>query len=630
MSVLSGNPHQPLPLTRVKKFFVLLCLCTNFLAFAPAHAAPEKTLHWVFSAAETGFDPAGVHDYYSGTLIEAIFETLLTYDYLARPAKLVPLTATALPEISADGLTWTLKIRSGIRFAPDAAFQGKPRELTAADYAYALKRLIDPKIRSPYAFLVEHKFVGLDALAEAAQKSGQFDYDKVIPGIEAIDRYTLRLRLLQPEPNLAYLLAFPQTSAMAREIVEKYGDTGGRVMDHPVGTGPFRLEQWVRGTKIILAKNPHYHGMTWNFTGNDPADGTNSTDAALIKEMQGKSLPVIDRVEIAVMEEDQARWLAFQNGELDIMNMDGPLAPRALTGERGDTLKPELAQRGVKLSRIIDPEIVYHYWQWNDPVVGGMGKPQIALRRAMSMAYDVAEEIRVVRNNQAVAITYPIPPGVVGHDPNWRTTLSKDVATANALLDRYSYKKSADGWRNLPDGKPFAIRYASRPDSTGRQQEELWKKAFDSIGIRMESQKMPFPDLLKLEKQCKLQMRTAGWIADYPDGDNFMQLLYGPHTNQSNAGCVQMPEFDRRYAASKKLPPGAARDRLYHEMARLIEVYAPWRLDLSRVRNMLMQPWVIGYKKHPILHAEWLYMDIQPGHESTHRTPHTLRTPPPP
>ena len=595
----------------MKHFFVLWCLYASVFLPALAHAEPEKTVRWVFSAAETGFDPAGVHDYYSGTLIEAIFEPLLTYDYLARPAKLVPLTATALPEISADGLVWTLKIRPGIYFAPDAAFHGQARELTAADYAYALKRLIDPKLRSPYAFLVEHKFIGLDALAGAAQKSGHLDYATRIPGIEAVDRYTLRLRLLQPEPNLAYLLAFPQTGAMAREVIEKYGDASGRVMDHPVGTGPFRLEKWVRGTKIVLTRNPQYHGMTWNFASSDPAD------APLIQAMQGKKLPAIDRVEVAVMEEDQARWLAFQSGEMDVMNMDGPLAPRALEGERGDQLRPELSQRGVQLSRIVDPEIVYHYWQWNDPVVGGMGKPQIALRRAMAMAYDVAEEIRVVRNNQAVALDYPIPPGVVGHDPNWRTTVHKDVATANALLDRYAYQKGADGWRTLPDGKPFAIRYASRPDSTGRQQEEMWKKAFDALGIRMESQKMPFPELLKLEKQCQLQMRSAGWIADYPDGDNFMQLLYSARIHQSNAGCVRIPEFDRRYEASKKLPPGPERERLYHEMARLIEVYAPWRLNLARVRNMLAQPWVSGYKKHPILHAEWLYMDIQPHQKNT-------------
>ena len=593
---------------------LLLAACTALvlpLATWPVRAAADeaatgKTLHWVFSAAETGFDPAGVHDYYSGTIIEAVFETLLTYDYLARPAKLVPLTAEALPEIGDDGKTWTLKLRKGIRFAPDAAFHGKPRELTAEDYAYALKRLIDPRVRSPYAFLVEGKFLGLDELAEQAKQSGRFDYAARIPGIEAVDRYTLRLRLKQADPNLAYLLAFPQTSAVAREVIEKYADESGRAMANPVGTGPFRLARWVRGAKITLEANPEYHGMTWNFAASaNPAD---PADQQIVREMQGKRLPAIRRVEIAIMEEDHSRWLAFQNGELYVMNMDGPLAPRALDG---DTLKPELAQRGVKLSRIVDPEILYHYWLWSDPVVGGMGKPQIALRRAMALAYDVAEEIRIVRNGQAVALEYPIPPGVVGHDAAWRSSVRQDLATANALLDKFGYRKGADGWRNLPDGQPFAIRYASRPDSTGRLQEEMWKKAFDAIGIRMESQKMPFPELLKLEKQCKLQMRSAAWIADYPDGDNFMQLLYGPHAGQSNAGCVKIPEFDKRYEQSKKLPAGPERDRLYREMTRIIEVYAPWRINLARVRNMLVQPQVIGYRKHPILHAEWLYMDIE-------------------
>ena len=588
----------------VRLLLVALCpLCGLTLAAPPASAAaPEKTLHWVFSAAETGFDPAGVHDYYSGTIIEAVFETLLTYDYLARPARLVPLTAEAMPQVSADGKTWTLKIRKGIYFAPDPAFKSGRRELVAEDYVYALKRLIDPAVRSPYAFLVEGKFVGLDELAAQAKASGKFDYAARIDGLEAVDRYTLRLRLTQVDHNLAYLLAFPQTSAVAREVIEKYRDESGRAMANPVGTGPFRLARWVRGSKITLEANPEYRGLTWDFApGSDPAD------QQIVREMKGKRMPTIGRIEIAIMEEDQSRWLAFQNGEIDVMNMDGPLAPRALDA---DQLKPELAQRGVKLSRLVDPEIVYHYWQWDDPVVGGMAKEKIALRRAMALAYDVAEEIRVVRNGQAAALEYPIPPDVVGHDAAYRSSVQKDLATANALLDKFGYAKGRDGLRNLPDGKPFAIRYASRPDSTGRLQEEMWKKAFDAIGIRMESQKMPFPELLKLEKQCKLQMRSAAWIADYPDGDNFMQLLYGPRSGQSNAGCVKIPEYDRLYEQSKQLPAGPERDQLYHKMARIIEVYAPWRINLARIRNMLVQPQVIGYKKHPILHAEWLYMDI--------------------
>jgi ABC-type transport system substrate-binding protein len=228
------------------------------------------------------------------------------------------------------------------------------------------------------------------------------------------------------------------------------------------------------------------------------------------------------------------------------------------------------------------------------------------------MAYNVDDEVRVVRNGQAIEAQYPIPPGVVGYDAAYRSPIRHDVATANRLLDTFGYKKGPDGWRNLPDGKPFTIRYASRPDSLGRQQDELWKKALDSIGVRMEVQKDKFPELLKLERQCKLMMRTASWIADWPDAENFMQLLYGPNTGQNNNACAKIPEYDKLYEQSTRLPPGPARDKLYHDMTKIIEAYAPWRLDVLTYRNMLVQPRVLGYRKHPILHNEWAYIDVAP------------------
>jgi oligopeptide transport system substrate-binding protein len=581
-------------------FIVALCALTS----APLLAADmTKVIRHVLPAAETGFDPAAAHDLYSATIEQAIFETLLTYDYLARPAKLVPLTAEAMPTISDNGKTYTFKIRKGIYFTPDPAFKGKKRELVAEDVAYSLKRLIDPKLRGPWAWLLEGKIVGLDALAEDAKKSGKFDYDAKIAGFETPDRYTLRIRLNDTDYNLPYVLAHEPTSAVAREVIEKYADEAGRAMANPVGTGPYVLKQWIRSSKIVLEANPDYRGFVWDFKSNDPVD------LKLIAEMKGKKMPQVGRIEVSIIEEDQARLLAFQNGELDIMNMEGPLAPNILDG---DKLKPELAKKGIKLSRFVDPEISYHFWNLQDPVIGGLTKERIALRRAMAMAYNTDDEIKVVRNGQAIAIDYPIPPGVVGHDPNYRSGIKFDPAGANALLDRFGYKKGADGWRTQPDGKPLVIRYASRPDSLGRQQDELWKKALDSIGIRMDVQKDKFPELLKLEKQCKLMMRTASWIADYPDADNFMQLLYSKNIYQSNNACAKIPEYDKLYEQSIRIPDSPERNRIYHEMTKLIEAYTPWRLNIARYRNMLTQPNVLGYRKHPILHAEWKYIDVAP------------------
>jgi oligopeptide transport system substrate-binding protein len=585
-----------------RRAVLLLCLLAN-MAVATA-ADPAKVLRYVFPAAETGFDPVAVHDLYSAQVLQSVFETLYTYDYLARPAKLVPLTAGALPEISDGGKTYTIRLKKGIYFAADPAFNGQRRELVMADYAYALKRLLDPKLRSAWSWLLEGKVVGLDALAAQAKKSGRFDYDAPLAGIEVLDRYTLRLRLNTPDYNLGQILAHDPTSGIAREVIEKYRDGNGHAMANPVGTGPYLLASWKRGARIVLQANPDFRGFIWDFqAGNDPED------KAIVAAMKGKRMPQIGRVEISVIPEGQSRWLAFQNNELDLFSLDGPLAPRALDSGR---LRPELANRGVTLSRIIEPELSQYYFNMQNPLLGGLSKEKIALRRAIAMAHNVQQEIAIVWNGQAVSLDYPIPPGVVGYDPAYKSSVRYDPALANALLDKFGYRKGADGYRSLPGGKPLTVRFSVGPDSTGQQQAEMWKKTFDSIGIRMDSDKRPFPEMLKAEKQCQLMMRTSAWIADYPDGDNFMQLFYGPNIGQSNNGCMKIPQFDTLYERSQKLPAGAERDALYRQMARVLEVYAPLRIGYARYRNMLAQPRVIGYKKHPIMHSEWIYFDIDP------------------
>jgi ABC-type transport system substrate-binding protein len=362
------------------------------------------------------------------------------------------------------------------------------------------------------------------------------------------------------------------------------------------------LTRWLRSSKIFLEANPEYRGLTWDFK-----PGEDAEDKAIVATMKGRKMPAIGKVEVSVIEEDQSRWLAFQNGELDLFNMEGPLAPIALPNNQ---LSAELQKKKVRLNRIVDPEIMYTYWNLQDPVVGGLSKEKIALRRAMAMSYNLAEEIKIIHNGQAVAADFPIPPGVVGHDPKFRSAIQYDPAGANRLLDKFGYKKGADGWRTLPDGKPLILRYSSRPDSQGRQWDELWAKSLEAVGIKLDIHKDKFPELLKAEKACKLQMRTAAWIADYPDGDNFMHLLYGPNIGQSNNGCAKIAEFDALYAKAKTLPDSPERNQLYRQMMQVMDAYAPWRLGVSRYRNMLIQPQVVGYKKHPILHAEWLYFDL--------------------
>jgi ABC-type transport system substrate-binding protein len=576
-------------------------LCLLLLVYACSALGGDKVLRVTFQAAETGFDPVRVSDYYSGSIIEAIFEPLLTYDYLARPAKLVPRTAEALPQVSADGRTYTLRIRKGIYFQEDAAFKGAKRELTAHDYAYSIKRFLDPKYRSPYAFIFTGKIVGLDELAALAKDTGRFDYEGPVAGLQTPDRYTLVIRLREPDLNFAHVLAFPLVGAVAREAIDAYGEESP---SHPVGTGAFRLKRYVRSSKIVLERNASFREMRWDF---DPGD--NARFRAIADRMRGKRLPAIDGVEISIMEETQSRWLAFQRGETDIEYQLAEVAPTFLTDD--GRLKPEFARRGIQLDRSTDAEIIYLFFNMQDRTVGGFTKEKIALRRAIAMAYKIDDQIRIIRKGQAVRAHYPIPAGVAGHDPHYRSSIPYDPAAANALLERYGYRKGADAYRRQPDGEALVIRYGSSPTERDRQFDELMKRSLDSIGIRLEIQKERFPEMIKLQKECRVMVHHSAWIADYPDGDNFMQLLYGPNTHESNNACYQSKEFDRRYEQSRRLPNGPERDRLYHEMTRIMEVDTAWLLTDTRMRNALQQPRVIGYAKHPVLHAEWLYVDLQ-------------------
>jgi ABC-type transport system substrate-binding protein len=575
-------------------------VAAGWTAIAPA-AEAVKTLRYILPAAEASFDPALGRDLYTGHITEAIFETLYTYDYLARPVKLAPGTA-ALPEVSADGKRYLIRLKKGILFTPDPAFGGKPRELTVADYVYSWKRLFDPKLASPNTWLLEGKVVGLDALAEQAKNTGRFDYDQPVAGLEQIDPYTLRIHLTHTDFNLGMILAYEPLAAVAREVVEKYGDSKGEVAGHPVGTGVYKLGQWIRGSRIVLEENSGHRGEVWDF------QPSTEGDERIVRQMKGKKIPQIGRIEISVQLEDQSRWLSFTSGEADVFWLDGPLAPKALADGK---LRPELAARGVQLSRSVDPELSYYYWNMQDPLLGGFSKERIALRRAIAMAHDVDEEIRLVLNGEAQRLHFPIPSGVVGHDPNYQPLLRYDPVLANKLLDRYGYKKGADGWRRLPDGKPLVITYTSRNEAAGVLMAELWRKTYHRLGIRMENQRMIFSDIQKAETLCKIQARTYQWLADYPDGDNFMQLFYGGNIGQNNNGCFRDPQFDQWFEASHRMPPGPERDALYRKMARRIEVLGGSMPAYSRYRNMLAQPGVLGYKKHPTLHQEWKYIDIE-------------------
>ena len=581
---------------------LFFCLVAVSLISSVAAADARKVVRLATTSGERGFDCARESDEFTGSLCDAIFDSLLQYDHLARPIKLQPRAAEAMPEVADSGRTYTFRIKRGVYFSPDAAFEGRKRELTAADYVYSLKRFFDPKVRAQWAFLLEGKIAGAEKLVEEAKRTGRFDYDKPIEGLQALDRYTLRIRLVEPDYNMLYILAMPATAALAREVVERYGEA---IAEHPVGTGPFRLASWRRSARVVLEANPDYREDYLETVG-----GEDERDRRIVEHMRGKRLPQVGRITIDVIEEHQPRWLAFLNAEHDyIRPVPVEFIDHAVPGGH---LAPNLAKRGIEVRPDEIAWITYITFNMRDPVIGGYTPEKIALRRAISLAYPIHEEIAIIYKNQALKVDSPIAPGMAGYTPESSPTLEYNPAKAKALLDMFGYvDRDGDGYREMPDGSPLVIDQASTPEQRARQRNQLWRRAMDDIGIRMTFNKVEkLPDLRRQAQLGKVQLMWYGWIADYPDGENFLQLFTTKSIGGANYSLFSLPEFDELYERVKTMPDTPERTELYRRMVHLLWVYNPWRVNSLLRNTILIHPWVIGFKKHPFSHDPWKYLDV--------------------
>lgn len=567
--------------------------------------APGKTLRMAFPTAETGFDPAQVQDLYSRTVIAHILDAPLEYDYHARPAHLRPNTVEALPEISADFRTFTMRLRPGIYFQDDPAFKGKRRELVAADYVFSFKRLYDPRWKSPMLFVLENsEMLGLTEVRQAALKSKQpFDYTREVDGIRALDRYTLQIRLGAPNPRFIYNLADSSLlGAVAPEVVELYGDD---IMAHPVGTGPYRLASWTRAARIVLERYEDYDPHSYD--GVAAADAPDMADE--VRRLRGRRVPMIDRVEINVIDESQPRWLAFQQGALDMLAVPFEFLPVVVPNGK---LAPYLARRGIKLRRTELADIALTYFNMDDPVVGGYTPERVALRRAVALAFDGEEYIRSIFQGAGVRAQSPFVPGTFGYDPSYLTAIGEfDRARARALLDVYGFvDRDNDGWREQPDGSPLILEIASTSNQRDRQQNELWQRYLTQVGIRVQFRVAQWPELVKQSTSGKLMMWGYGWEVGGPDSDTMFGMAYGPNKEAINDSRFDLPAYNKLYEQQRVLPNGPERLDKLHEAARLLAAYMPYMMHLHRIQSDLVQPWVIGFRRHPFTRRTWHLIDI--------------------
>jgi ABC-type transport system substrate-binding protein len=581
------------------------------LAFSlTATHAQEKVLRYAFKVAETGFDPAQVTDKYSKDILGGILDAPLEYDFGARPFKLRPATLVEMPQISADFKTITMKVKPGIYFADDAAFKGAKRELTAADYVYSLKRHYDPRWKSGNLYLLENvKILGLSELRTELMKAKKpFDYDREVEGAKVLDRYTFQIKLGVADPRFVYQFADPGfLGAVAREVVEFYGD---KIMEHPVGTNAFRLAEWRRSSRVVLDRNPNFRDVRYAEVA--PPDASDKLEAE-VAALQGKKLPLVDRVEIDIIEESQPRWLSFLRGEADVIE-EVPIDFAGIAMP-GNHLAPNLAKQGITMTRYPRADISLSYFNMEDPVVGGYTPERVALRRAINLAVDLDKEIRLVRRGQAIKSQSPVPTTVFGYDPAFKTEMSEySLPKAKALLDMYGYvDRDGDGWREQPDGQPLAIEYSTLTDGERRQLAEQWQKNMNALGIKMTFKMGKFPEQLKAANAGKLQMWNVGWVGTTPDGDTFLALGSSAAKGKANKARFDLPAFEAIYEKQKSLPDGPERLALMTEGQRLLIAYAPYKFHVHRIWTDMAQPWVRGYSRNIFVRDFWKYIDIDPA-----------------
>ena len=575
----------------IRRSLLLLALATGG-AFAATD--PHKVLRIASPDVDT-LDPQQVTTSPAQRVIDEIFEGLYSWAYFAVTPQLTPTTAQAMPEITDGGKTWRIALKPGIFFTDDPAFHGKRRELTADDYVYSLKRRLDPNLARGGDSVMTNIIVGARAVADAAKgPDASFDYDRPIEGLRAIGRYALQIHLNAVDyPSMQNFLVVP---AVAREVVDA---AHGDIRTRAVGTGPYRLREWKRGSKIVLEANPGYRTLRF-----PPSDDPGNAD--IERTMHGKSLPQIGVIDISIIEEDTTLALEFERGALDCVELRREAAARMLVG---DKLKEVYASRGIERHAFIEPYLFMAVFNMNDPTVGGMSRERIALRRAIALGLNLQKLADVVYAGQAEPADQLVPPGVTGHDPAASTTSRYDPAAASALLDRFGYDRRApDGYRIAPGGSPLTVTLSQRSGTVSRETATLWKKDMDAIGIRTEFHMTPFQDFVKEVIGGKFQLAVTGF-GGVPTGNGILQLLDGRQPPFANQSRFDRPEYDRlvdRFLQSADAPDQIAAARRMNEIAR---DYVPLLPLVFRRENDFVQPWLLGYKPQ-VFRTYWHYMDI--------------------
>lgn len=646
----------------------------------------ENILYASFNSPPKTLDPAKSYASNEYLFTAQIYEPPLQYHYLKRPYTLIPLTAADMPEVtfldesgqalpeganSADIVTsvYTITIKPGIYYQPHPAFvkdragryiyhdlsetdlaaddistlsdfkEVASRELTADDYVYQIKRLGHPQLQSPIAGLMSAYIQGLDAyidhldatsakMAQAGETHAYLDLrEHPLAGAEVIDRYRYQLKIHDKNPQFKYWLAMPFFAPVPWEVDRFYQQPGLVARNitlewYPVGTGPYMLSENNPNRRMVLTRNPNFHGETYPTTG-EPDDKAKGLLADA-----GKPLPFIDMAVFTLEKESIPRWNKFLQGYYDSSGVSSDSFDQVIqSGPIGDLqLTPEMQQLGIYMRTSVVPGIFFLGFNMLDPVVGGDSERARKLRQAISIAVNYEEFIAIFLNGRGTMAHGPIPPGIFGYvageagvnpvvyDWQGNKAVRKSIIEAKKLLTAAGYP---DG-RDVNTGEPLVLHYdvpaSGGPDD--KAQFDWLRKQFSQLGVQLDIRATQYNRFQDKIRTGNAQLFFWGWMADYPDPENFLFLLYGPngrvkHGGENSAN-YSNPNYDNLFMQMDNMPDGPQRLAIINEMVTILQHDAPWVWAFYPQSLTLSQSWVGITKPTEIGNNTLKYMRIDP------------------
>lgn len=567
---------------------ILALLIIALLSACTKKSDTEERVFHHFSASKIAtFDPIQISDTYSHEQAGKVYEALYEYHPFKRPYTLEPNLAEELPKVSDDGLQYEIKIKKGIRFQDDECFpNGKGRELKVDDLIYSIKRLADPKLLSKGFWILDNRVKGLNEWRNKHKEAKKTDYSEEIEGLKKIDDYTIGFTLTEAYPQFVYSLAMGQTFIVAKEAVEHYGV---EFLNHPVGTGPFLLAK-NDPHRLTFVKNPNFREKFYPSEG-EPKD----KEKGLLKDA-GKKLPLLDKITVDIIVESQPRWMNFQKANLDFLWVPSDSFHEAV-GPDGK-LKPELAKLGVDMT--IDPLLDVTYYAFNHENKLFQNKK---LRAAMSLAYDRAEENKLFYSSTGILAQSVIPPGLKGHEKEFSNPWVKfNLQKAKQLLREAGYPEG----KGLPD-----ITLDTTNSTQARQQAEHFTLSMKRLGINIKVQINTWPELTNKVHRSQHMIYPMAWMADYPDAENFLSLLYCPNKAPgSNGANYCNSDYDKMYKEVSRMQDSPERTKLYEKLNHFAASEIPWLFALHRTRHHLVHSWVKNFKYTEFNSTQAQYLDV--------------------